>query len=198
MLSFDDAVTAANLPAGQKFGVYYVDGRFANHGAVQSRLGADAKLLGITVFGAVGKGIQICDCENGDLTAAQAIAWVADSLKAGVYRPCVYANESTWKGGLEAALAHHGGQIRRWIALYDGGPAVPGGYDAKQYLGDVGGVDKNVALDTFFDTAAAKPEPQPKPPVLKPSVPDGSQAVQPKETPVLQPSVPDGSQAVQP
>lgn len=163
-IAFEDAILASNLTEGLTHGVYYVDGRYANHWAVKARL-PKAKLLGITVLGTKGKGIQICDCENGDLTLASAEAWVAAQIELGVYRPCVYASLSTWNSGLLTNLAHYGTKIRRWLALWDNVATIPQGYDAKQYINDVGGVDKSVALDTFFDTSAPKPPaPTPKPP----------------------------------
>lgn len=164
LIHFDDSVTAGNLPANQTHGVYYVDGAYANEKEVRARL-PKAQLLGIAVSpSTTGKGIQVIDCEVGDATPAQAEAWVAEQLKNGVFRPCVYANQDTWENqGLHDALEHYGGNIKRWVAAYPGtGADVPAGYDAHQYAGGMtAAVDQNVAIASFFDEAPA-PAPAPK------------------------------------
>lgn len=148
-LAFDDAVTAGNLP-GQKYSVYYEDGRYANYAAVRAKEGPNAKLYGITVRGATGHDIAICDCETGDLTIPETEAWVATQVHLGVALIIVYANEDTWERlGLKAALAKYGDRIKRWIAHYGVSPVVPAGYDALQFA-DPGPVDHNVALPSFF------------------------------------------------
>jgi hypothetical protein len=157
-----DAVTASSLPANATHVFYYADGAFANEAAVKAQC-PHAVTCGITVIGQVGPGA--CDCEAGDLTVAQAETWVTYSLKAGVYRPRVYANQDRWENqGLLAGLAHYGPNIRRWVAAYPGaGATVPPGYDAHQYEGGtVNPFDLNVCLPDFF---ATKP---PAPPVDPP------------------------------
>ena len=156
MLIMYDAVTAANLPSDAKYAAYYASGGFENEAAVRAQC-PHATLLGISPDGAqVG---EACDCESGDLTPAQAEAWVAGAIARGVYRPCVYANLSTWNSGLYAALEGRGSTIRRWVAHWDGVVSVPAGYDAKQYSSDPE-IDVSALLDNFFDS---KPKPKPKP-----------------------------------
>lgn len=157
-ISFDDSVTATNLPTTQKYGVYYVDGKYANEAAVKVRL-PKAKLLGITVTGKTGPDVAVCDCEKGDLTVAQAVAWVEAQIKLDVDPLVVYANASTWSGGLKADLAKYGKRIKRWVASYPGiGAKVPSGFDAHQYAGGVNvPVDRNIALATFFTPSALPP-----------------------------------------
>jgi hypothetical protein len=148
MISFDDAVTAGNLP-GQKFSVYYADGRFANRTAVRARE-PQGRLYGITVRGLTGPEINICDCESGDMSVAETEAWVAEQVRLGVALIVVYASEDTFVNGeLFAALAKYGSRIKRWQAHYDNVAQVPAGYDAKQFA-DPGPVDHNVALPSFF------------------------------------------------
>lgn len=154
MLTLYDAVTAENIPADAEYAAYYTDGRFANETAIRARC-PHATLLSITVTPTVGA--DCCDCETGDLTAAQAEAWVRESLAAGHYRPVVYADASNWSSGLAAALEKYGSQIRRWVADYNDEPSIPSGYDAHQY--STGNVDTSVCADDFF---AAKPKPEPK------------------------------------
>lgn len=158
MLLMQDAVTVANLSPDALYVALYVDGAYANLAAGKHHC-PRAQVLTITVGGLVG--FDCCDCETGDLTVTQAIAWVEASLAHGVYRPCVYANASTWDGGLFAALEKYGDSIRRWVAAYPGtGANIPAGYDAHQYA--TGGVDLSVCLPNFFD-AAPKPAPKPAP-----------------------------------
>lgn len=159
MLTAYDAVTAANLPADAAYAFYYADGEFSNGQAVRERC-PHATLEGITVLGS--GGVRVCDCETGDLTPAQAVAWVAHSLEDGMYRPCVYANLDRWENqGLGAELERYGSKIRRWVAHYDDVAEIPAGYDAKQYK--TGDVDVNVCADNFFDLRAPAPKPDPKP-----------------------------------
>ena len=149
LIDFQDAVTAKNLDPNAKYGVYYVDGRFANHWAVQKQC-PHAKLFGITVFGALGKDVFACDCESGDLTPSQAEAWVAAQVKLGVPLICVYASLDVWeKQGLLAALAKYGKRIKRWVAHYNNVRAIPDWADADQYA-DPGPIDRDVALANFF------------------------------------------------
>lgn len=149
-IAFDDAVTAGNLP-GQKYSVYYADGRFANETDVRAKEGPGAKLYGITVRGLTGPAINICDCESGDMSVAETEVWVAEQVRLGVPLIVVYASQDTWENvGLLAALAKYGSRIKRWQAHYDGVAQVPAGYDAKQFA-DPGPVDHNVALPSFFE-----------------------------------------------
>ena len=160
MIYFDDSTNAGNLP-DQEYGVYYVDGLYANEAKVRARL-PKAKLYGITVFGKTGKDIFACDCEKGDMTIDKAASWVEEQIRLGVDLIAVYADLSTWNTGLREKLAVHGNRIKRWVADYDGVKEVPAGFDAKQYQGGVTQkVDSNVANPDFFTPY--------KPPVVKPS-----------------------------
>lgn len=159
LISFEDAVTARNLNPDQRYAVFYIDGRFANRAAVAARC-PHAKLFGITVFGRIGRDVFACDCEQGDLTVAQAAAWTAAQVRLGVPLICVYASLDVWlHGGLLDALARYGHRIRRWVADYNGRPSIPAWADADQFA-DPGPVDRDVALENFF-TGVPLPEPKP-------------------------------------
>lgn len=151
IITFFDSVDADALPQAQTHGLFYVDGKYANEAAVRHRL-PHARLIGLTVAGNIADG---CDCEHGDLTETQTVAWVAQRVKAGQRLVIVYASRATWDGGLKVALAHHGNRIRRWVADYDGKALVPAGFDAHQYAGNVktriGTVDKNIASELLFE-----------------------------------------------
>lgn len=146
-LTLFDAVTADNLPAGAVHVCFYTDGTYANEAAVKARC-PHATYLSITVKGGVA---DCCDCEQGDLTPAQAEAWVQARLKEGAFRPVVYASQDTWENqGLLKGLAAYGSKIRRWVAAYPGtGANVPSGYDAHQFSD--GNYDTSVCLSNFFD-----------------------------------------------
>lgn len=162
LISFQDAVTAANLDPNQTHAVYYTDGRYANRSAVAARC-PNAKLYGITVFGETGVGIFACDSEIGDLDVPQTIAWVNEQIKLGVKLICVYANESRWLNEgllsqIQAIEKAYGIDIKKWVAHYDNLASIPSWADAKQYA-DPGPVDRNVALASFFGDAAPAPKP---------------------------------------
>lgn len=160
MIQFDDSVTPANLPATQEYGVFYVDGLYANEAGVRARLPHAKAVAGITAIapGKTGKTVAFCDCETGDLTPQQAVAWVEAQIKAGVELVGVYANLSTWAAGLYADLSKYSKRIKRWCAAYDQDPSLTLTYlgnsytfDAHQWAGGItAGVDKNVAADDFF------------------------------------------------
>jgi len=150
LISFQDAVTASNLNPNQLYAVYYIDGIFANRARVAARC-PKAKLFGITVSGRTGADVFACDCEPGDLSAAEAEAWVAQQVKLGVPLVCVYASLDTWtQRGLLAVLAPYGHRIKRWVADFNNIPAIPSWADADQFA-DPGPVDLNVALANFFE-----------------------------------------------
>lgn len=157
LISFEDAVTAANLNPNDKYGVYYVDGRFANHWAVRARQ-PHAKLYGITVFGAVGAGVFACDCENGDLTVPQALAWTLKQIELKVSLICVYASLDTWLNqgllrGVQALEKKYKIHIKKWVAHYNNIPQIPNWADADQYA-DPGPIDRDIALANFFEPQA--------------------------------------------
>lgn len=161
MIEMFDSIEVSVLPSSARAVAGYVDGRWPTFGALTQRFYGHAHCLSITVFGAPA---ACCDCENGDMTPAQAEAWVARELARGRWRPVVYANLSTWEGGLRANLAHYGKRIRRWVAHYDGIRSIPEGYDAKQY-NDHGphgqNYDLSVCRDDFFPGEAPLPHPRP-------------------------------------
>jgi hypothetical protein len=168
LISFEDAVTAANLNPNQLFAVYYADGRFANRWAVAKRC-PRAKLYGITVHGLTGKGIFAADCESGDLTVAQALAWTEAQIKLHVDPICVYASLSVWLSqgllaGIQALEKKYGVKIKKWVAHYNNVAQIPSWADADQFA-DPGPVDHNVALANFF---------APSPPAHKADAPHGT------------------------
>lgn len=78
-IAYDD-VTLSLIPPDAPIVVAYVDGLYANYDQAVARFGAE-KVRGITVRGSHGSHIYWCDSENGDLTTAQAIDWVAYEVR---------------------------------------------------------------------------------------------------------------------
>lgn len=161
LISFEDAVTAGNLNPNQSHAVFYIDGVFANRDAVARRC-PKAKLYGITVFGRLGRDVFACDCERGDMTVAQTVAWVAAQVRLNVPLVCVYAGLDTWENqGLLKALEKYGHRIRRWVAHYNNIPEVPPWADADQFASP-GPIDRDVAVANFFN-GVSPVVPPPKP-----------------------------------
>jgi hypothetical protein len=100
------------------------------------------------------------DVERGDALPSQAPGWVQERIKAGAYRPCVYASQATYMPEVVQALAHlERSSYRLWIAHWGQPAVVPAGYDAIQYATYTDLFDESVCLDDFF---APKPPPKPK------------------------------------
>ena len=169
MILMLDSTTATDIPRNAVAVAGYVDGDFANFAAMLERF-PHAHRLSISVHG---NHADCADCEKGDMSPAQAVAWVNAELRRGTWRPCVYANRSTWFAPVEpgapslwATLSHYGAGIRRWLADYDGIAVVPTGFDAKQY-NDHGPhgehYDVSVCIDTFFPVKPAPAKPKPAP-----------------------------------
>lgn len=161
LISFDDAVTAANLNPKQKYAVFYIDGRFANRAAVAARC-PQAKLFGITVRGLTGHGVFACDCEAGDLTVQGAVRWAEEQIQLHVALICVYASLDTWENqglltGIEALEKKYGVKIRKWVADFNNIAKIPSWADADQYA-DPGPVDHDIALATFFGDLPKPPD----------------------------------------
>lgn len=154
-----DSVNVRAIPAGAKAVAGYVDGHWPTYSALLARHYPRAHCLSITVLG----GRAAClDFEQGDVyRVSEAVQWVRRELQHGTWRPCVYANRSTWDGPLRAALRPFGSRIRRWVADYDGVAEVPDGFDAKQFT-DHGpnGCDVSICLPDFFPARPLKKRPR--------------------------------------
>ena len=104
------------------------------------------------------------DVEQGDALPSLAAAWVDARIKAGAYRPCVYASASTYMQEVQAALAHlPRSSYRLWLAHWGQPAKVPAGFDAIQYQTVTDKYDVSVCVADFF---APKPPPPPKYPTL--------------------------------
>ena len=163
-----DSIYAASLPAGYDAYLGYTDGRWPDFAAEVKRF-PRAHVIGLAVrAGDPGHG---CDCENYDLTPGQVPGDVHGRIRAGVWRPVVYASISampTVIGKLTAAriprravrlLSAHYGHGRHIC-----GPAIGCGpqMDGTQWTDVMPGlngavIDESLLAPGFFARPAARP-----------------------------------------
>lgn len=153
-----DAVTVADLPPNLEAYAGYVDGPFANFDQIVKRFYPRAHCLSITVQG----GIAACaDFEPGAMNAADAGRWVKTMIKLGHDRPICYAALEEDMPAVRSSLVEAGlnrGQYRLWVADANDDPAIPAGYDAKQYLFG-NGFDLSTFTASFFPALPKKRRP---------------------------------------
>ncbi|HTT91137.1 MAG TPA: hypothetical protein VMF65_16405 [Acidimicrobiales bacterium] len=162
LVDFFDSVNVQAIPADARVVAGYVDGRYATVPALVQRF-PGAVIIRITVTGMAG--VEVCDCETGDLTPAQAAAWADAEVQAG-RRPTIYCSASS-RPAVVTALMPYGMEFVRdvdnWVADYDGVAQVPAGSVAKQY--QTNSYDSNVALSTW--SVLPQPVPQPPPELIE-------------------------------
>jgi hypothetical protein len=136
MVLMYDSVTASAIPANAAVAACYIDGAYANEGAVRAQC-PHAVIVRIAVFPSTHDG-HVIDCEQGDATPQQAFDWVVSRRAADPphmnLNPIVYCNASTWPA-VRAVFAANPlvPPPLYWIAQYDGVPTIPAGAVAKQY-----------------------------------------------------------------
>jgi hypothetical protein len=140
---------AGNIPANAQLVAGYIDSvHYTWSAANWARFPAAVKVQISTTGTNAG---QVCDCETGDLTAAQAVSWVKTRRASGA-DPTVYCSASSWPG-VQAAFSSAGvAQPHYWIAHYDGVQSLPtlNGITAvaKQYA-DPGPYDLSIVADSW-------------------------------------------------
>lgn len=169
-LTMGDAVTVANLPAGLDAYAAYLNGLYANYGAVAGRF-PGAHLLGITInLSNLGECIDI---EQGDAVPAQAPQYVSERLAAGVARPVLYGSISAMPAivGYLNGAGFSRSQYRLWAAHYTyahicgpttcrySGGATPQ-CDATQWYST--SYDQSLLAGDFFGAAPVPPPPPPR------------------------------------
>lgn len=165
-LTMADSVTPTNLPGGYDAYLGYVDGNWPT-AATLKRQFPSARILALTVLGgnAIADG---CDREPGDLSAATAVAWAQARIKAGAWRPVIYASASNMAAVLGQMAAENLGRsaVRLLSAHYGTGqhicaPATCGQVstpmDGTQWTDSAPGVggtkiDASLLADNFFGT----------------------------------------------
>lgn len=168
-LSMADSVTPANLPAGYNAYLGYVDGDWPTASTLR-RMFPSAHILTLTVKGgtAVADG---CDRETGDLSAASAVAWARARIKAGAWRPVIYASISNMTTilGLMAVASLGRSQVRLLSSHYGEGrhicgpatcrfPGIGLDMDGTQWSDSAPGaggtkIDASLLVDNFFGNA---------------------------------------------
>jgi hypothetical protein len=168
-----DSVTVADLPDGADAYLGYPFGDYVTWPELVARFGGRAHLLSMAVE--AGQDAEGCDCETGDLTAAQVVPWVARQLGRGVWRPVVYRSVSGM-AEIVAGLAKAGisrASVRLLTAHYDWRPDAAGKHicgpatcawegvpacDGTQWTDQAAGVggshiDESLLADDFFGQA---------------------------------------------
>jgi len=153
-----DSVTVDQIPEQPHAVAGYVNGSYANVDKLKERF-PDARLLTISV----GASDEIADCydiENGDYKPSDAAELYQNAVRAGVWRPCFYADLSNMpavKKSLNTVVKNRS-DIRLWVALYDNSPYLPEGYDAKQFTDKALGrnLDESICDSTFFKAVPKK------------------------------------------
>ena len=134
-----DSVTPGNIPANANMVAGYVDGLYANLGAMASRF-PHAVRVSIAVHWTTRA--QVLDVEDGDATPAQAVQWCTQTMAdKSNHELTVYCNMSVWSTVRAAFRSAGVTEPNYWVARYDNDPTIPVGAIAKQYQGDTHGYD---------------------------------------------------------
>lgn len=145
-----DSVTVANIPADATHIACYLNGLYANAGAMRKRF-PHAVLITITINDQ--ELLADCiDCETGDVTPAQAVSWAVAKIRRRE-TPIIYANRSTmplvW--ALLQRAGVHRDQVKLWVADWTREPHIPPSYDACQWHGGMTvPYDESLCLPSFF------------------------------------------------
>lgn len=119
----------------------YANGRYANDEAARREF---PKAHHITID-VLNQGVgDAGDFENGDMRYSEAGSWAKGRIEAGIHRPVVYFEVSSWGAVMESlqAAGVERSQVRIWTAHYTGEPhlcsskcnrAVTGTADATQW-----------------------------------------------------------------
>lgn len=101
-ISMPDSIFPVNLPGGYAAYLGYTDGFWPTISELEKQF-PRASLVSLTVRG--GKALG-CDVESGDLTPEHGCQWAADAVKAGQFRPVIYASASVMVTGILPGLAN--------------------------------------------------------------------------------------------
>lgn len=155
-----DSVSPAGMQKGNSVYAGYGAGSFADMTEIKT-LFPGKLYLEITPF--VGPG-DCLDIETGDAVPADAKTFIDQWHKVNTVKPVIYANASTMPAVKTALASVPRTSYFLWVALWDGNPSIPAGYDAKQYS-STPGYDSNTFDDVMWPAAV------PAPPVLHPAAP---------------------------
>lgn len=126
-----DSITVSNIPATAKMVAGYVNGHWANYGAMKKRF-SNARVVSISVNSTTKA--QVLDVEPGDATAETAVYWCTHTMADTPNDELtIYCNASTWPS-VKAAFKAAGVTLPQWWeAHYDGVAKISTGAVAKQY-----------------------------------------------------------------
>jgi Putative peptidoglycan binding domain len=99
-IAMPDSILTVNLPGGYPAYLGYTDGFWPTVTELE-KLFPHARLVSLTVRGGKAMG---CDVESGDLTPAGGVQWADDAIRAGQFRPVIYASASTMVTGIVPGL----------------------------------------------------------------------------------------------
>lgn len=132
--TMDDAVSPSAIPADAKLVAGYVDGNFADYGAIAARFAGKADLVSICIF--LDSLADFADVEPGNpiKTPAQVRASFEFRKAHGVWNPGFYGDHARMTGTIIPGLAGiPRSQYRLWLADWTDREHIPPGYDACQY-----------------------------------------------------------------
>jgi len=142
-----DAFSPDNIPAGAECVAFYVDQISEADAATRWPLSTL-----VSIARTVAEGALVADCESGDLTIAQLVAWVQRMRAAGRPHPWVYCSQSPWPNARQQFVAAGVPEPFWWIAapgpslaLLPGTVATQclyeGAYDVSALAYDIPGLD---------------------------------------------------------
>lgn len=168
MATMYDTTEPASIPASAKAPDYtagYVDGKWPTFAAMMFKY-PNAVPVSITAIrnSPTSFNADVCDCETGDYTPAQAAVWATARIARG-FVPTIYCSLAAWPSVVLACRAAAIlAAVDWWIAAYPGcGPELYDGSVAHQWI-DHGTYDESVVADGWQPGRSITPVP-PAPPV---------------------------------
>lgn len=170
MVTMYDDVNVSALPPGAAAYAGYVDGAWANYGAIKARF-PHAKVLSIAVFPSADA--ECLDVEAGDATVSQIYGWFKRQQAAKVWKPVIYSSVSNISS-IAATMNANGfarSSYRLWSAHYSYthicGPSTcrltSASCDATQWTDHALGrsLDESECSPGFFGGTTPPPPPPP-------------------------------------
>lgn len=150
-----DAVTISAIPRGAQAIGCYVSGPYANCGTARADFPA-ARLVTIATYATYPGPAKILDTEPEDAVPSEDAGFIRTQISVyHVYRPGIYADASEMtevRADLNASGIARSSYVLM-IAAWDGNPAIPTGYDAKQWRSTTS-LDYDTFATSFFATPA--------------------------------------------
>jgi hypothetical protein len=160
--------TASRSPAEPEYPLiavagYVVPSSFLSYRTLVTRYYPHKHILSITP--SASETAEVLDVERYDASPDEAGEWVRRMIEEGIYRPCIYAQESNMSLVIESLRGIPRAHYRLWVAAWDGIHDVPPGYDAHQFYGtQTGSWDYSIVNPDFF------PEAKPRKPHSRPAL----------------------------